>query len=217
MSKCIDIVWRVKAGWYVIADPGKKFEVAISPLHGRRSVIRTVGIEFEVVIAHMKVEGKETENEDKVFERNRFDQWCSPYFKEYLGNDYESIPRKFQFDKRTTPFEDDVETFSVDAGKIEVTLEKANYRKILGWKLGTIQNKRGAIRKNSNAANMETSLKRVLSVEHSGDGGKRYYHGFVSLVKFKNRGMLPEKITIFVRKRNWLKSHRIIDSQGNPY
>jgi len=214
---------EVKAGWYVQADPGKPFIVTISPLHGSDSVQRTTGRDFDVVLAHMKVDGKETDDVDQVFDSEEYEEVPVRGFSETAqvrDNNRRSSLRQFQFYKPKTTTKGVAGRAARDAGQIKLFMVKAKY----GRRETTQRRRKVPARKKKQAnstakaapVNEETAIKWGLSVGVSGEGATEPSEDHVTDYKITKRKKLKKNITIFVREKFWLESRRIIEN-GKAY
>lgn len=72
---------NVKAGWYVVVEPGQLFKVIVSPLNGSDSVKWTAGPDGDVVVVHLEVDGKFADN--WMFRQNELSEVHFAGFREY--------------------------------------------------------------------------------------------------------------------------------------
>lgn len=206
---------NVKSGWYVAAEPGEMFELIVSPLRGKNSVLLTAGPGFDVILAQLEVDGKNADDADLMLSKNRIIDLNVRGFAEYSNEKGRSAIqiRRFKFHKHPTIPAGEPEVVGQNAGQIQLCFEKGTMMTRKRKIPAKLRHKKEAP---ILSMNEKTAIKKGLSISIPTDGEKEEDIETSKWWEIGNNEILSENITIFIRERFWLEYHGIIDSPIAP-
>lgn len=228
-ASCKTTSIRSQVGIYAVLDPGQQFLVLVTALHEDESVRNTVGDSADVILARLRVDGKDTNDVDILFSDIEWDEHVIDGFTESselsaCGDERRSTNRLFVFFKARTTAQGVAGKAVPNDGQIRMNFESAKYGRIRDHspkrkapKKATPEKVPKAKPTGPRVVHEETAAKLGLSVGVTRDGEEQEANHFVSPYRFRKRKKLPKNIVIFVRERYWLESRRIIDLEGKAY